>query len=155
MQLEFGEQSLDLVPFAFRAGIRGGLRQLPGRLPCRFMPVNEDPPSRSASTTLLYGAASALRLRGLIKVALCLVVHSTVAQCLALRTAKDIFDLVVLKLITSEVPMRLVASIDHRDIRLDASLQQPRQKLPTAVGLIRAHTLGTDAEPLFHSFEHA
>jgi hypothetical protein len=41
---------------------------------------------------------------------------------LALRTAKDIFDLVVLKLVTSEVPMRLVAAIDHRDIRLDASL---------------------------------
>jgi hypothetical protein len=48
-QLEFGEQSLDLVPFAFRAGIRGSLRQLSGRLPCRFMPVNEEPPSRSAS----------------------------------------------------------------------------------------------------------
>jgi hypothetical protein len=41
---------------------------------------------------------------------------------LALRTAKDIFDLIVLKLVTSEVSMRLVASIDHRDIRLDASL---------------------------------
>ena len=72
------------------------------------MPVNEDPPSRSASATLLYWAASALRLHGLIKVTLCSVVHSTVAQCLALRTAKDIFDLVVLKLVTSEVPMRLV-----------------------------------------------
>src|SRR6516162_11014075 len=119
------------------------------------MPVNEDPPSRSASATFLDWAALALRLRGLINVALCLVVHSTVAQCLALRTAKDIFDLVVLKLVTSEVPMRLVASIDHRDIRLDASLQQPRQKLSTAVGLIRSHTLGTDAEPLFHLCEHA
>lgn len=71
-QLEFGEQCLDLVPFAFRAGIRGSLRQLSGRLPCRFMPVNEEPPSRSASATLLYGAASTLRLRGLINVTLCL-----------------------------------------------------------------------------------
>jgi hypothetical protein len=121
-QLEFGEQSLDLVPFALRASLRGSLRQLSGRLPCRFMPVNEEPPSRSASATLLYGAASTLRLRGLIKVTLCLAVHSAVAQCLALRTAKDIFDLVVLKLVTSEVSMRLVASIDHRDIRLAASL---------------------------------
>src|SRR5215469_15885078 len=123
MQLEFGEQSLDLVPFAFRAGIGGGLRQLPGRLPCRFMPVNEDPPSRSASTTLLYWAASALRLRGLIKVALCLVVHSAVAQCLALRTAKNILGRVILELITSKTPTRLVASINHRNIWLDASLQ--------------------------------
>jgi hypothetical protein len=32
--------------------------------------VNEEPPSRSASATLLYGAASTLRLRGLIKVTL-------------------------------------------------------------------------------------
>src|SRR5215470_18427354 len=76
------------------------------------MPVNEDPPSRPARATLRYRAASALRLRGLIKVTLCLVVHSAVAQCLALRTAKDIFDLVVLKLVTREVPMRLVASIE-------------------------------------------
>jgi hypothetical protein len=100
-QLEFGEQSLDLVPFAFRADIGGGLRQLSGCLPCRFLPVNEDPPSRSASAALLYWTASALRLRGLIKVTLCLVVHSAVAQCLALRTAKDLFDLVVLKLVLS------------------------------------------------------
>jgi hypothetical protein len=54
-QLEFGEQRLDLVPFALRASLRGSLRQLSGRLPCRFMPVNEEPPSRSASATLLYG----------------------------------------------------------------------------------------------------
>ena len=79
-----------------------------------------------------------------------LVVHSAVAQCLALRTTKDIFDRVILELVTSEAPMRLVASIDHRDIRLDVSLQQPRQKLSAAVGLIRSDTLGTDAEPLFH-----
>jgi hypothetical protein len=86
------------------------------------MPVNEDPPSRSASATLLYRAVSALRLHGLIKVALCFVVHPAVAQGLALRTAKDIFDLVILKLVTREAPMRLVASIDHRNIRLDTSL---------------------------------
>ncbi|MFZ0332844.1 MAG: hypothetical protein WAL69_01810 [Candidatus Acidiferrales bacterium] len=41
---------------------------------------------------------------------------------MTLRAAKDIFDLVVLKLVTREVPMRLVASIDHWDIRLDTSL---------------------------------
>jgi len=60
------------------------------------------------------------------KVTLCLVVASTVAQCLTLGTTKNIFDLIVLKLVTSEVLMRLVASIDHWDIGLDASLQQPR-----------------------------
>jgi hypothetical protein len=79
-----------------------------------FMPVNKDPPSRSARATLFYWAASALRLRGLIKVTLCLVIHSTVAQCLAARTAKEICDLVVLKLVTREEPMRLVASIIKR-----------------------------------------
>jgi len=119
------------------------------------MPVNEDPPSRSASATFLYRAASAQRLRDLIKVTLCSVAHSAVAPCLALRTTKDIFDLVVLKLVTREMPMRLVASIDHLDIGLDPSLSQPRQKLSTAVGLIRSYTLGTDAEPLLHSCEHA
>ena len=98
------------------------MRQLSGGLPCRFMPVNEDPPSRSASTTLLYWTASALRLSGLIEVTLCLAVHSAVAQCLALRTTKDILDRVILELITSKTPMRLVASINHRNVGLDASL---------------------------------
>jgi hypothetical protein len=39
------------------------------------------------------------------------MVHSAVAQCLALRATKDIFDRVVLELVTSEAPVRLVASI--------------------------------------------
>jgi len=98
-QLEFGEQSFDLVPFTFRAGIRGGLRQLSGRLPRRFMPVNEEPPSRSARATFLYWAASALRCSGLIEVPLCLMVHSAVTQRLALRATKDIFDRVILELV--------------------------------------------------------
>jgi hypothetical protein len=37
------------------------------------------------------------------------VVHSAIAQCLPLRTTKD--NLVVLKLVTSEVPMRFVNAV--------------------------------------------
>ena len=39
------------------------------------------------------------------KVTWCLVVQSAVAQCLALQTAKDIFDLVVMKLVRREAPI--------------------------------------------------
>jgi hypothetical protein len=77
------------------------------------------------------------------------------SQRLPLRTKKDILDRVILELITSEVPMCLVASINYRDVRLDASLEQPCQKLATAIGFIRSYTLDTDAESPFHSCEHA
>jgi hypothetical protein len=74
------------------------------------------------------------------------VAHSAVAPCLALWTTKDIFDLVVLKLVTREMPMRMVASIDHLDIGLDPSLSQP---LVRACGVLP--TSLAEIVPCFHS----
>jgi hypothetical protein len=54
------------------------------------------------------------------------------AQRLALRTAKDILDRIILELVASEAPMRLVTPVDHRDVRLNLPLQQPSEKLAAA-----------------------
>jgi hypothetical protein len=50
------------------------------------------------------------------------VVFPAVTQHLALWTTKGILGGVILELITSKTPMRLVAPINHRDVWLDASL---------------------------------
>jgi hypothetical protein len=67
---------------------------------------------------------------------------------LSLRTTKSILGRVILELVTREVPMRLVAPVDHRDVRPDVSLEQPGQKLSTAIGLICSDPLGTDTKAL-------
>ena len=129
-QFEFGEQSLDLVPFPFRASIRWGLRQLPRHLPGRFMPVHEELPKRCWGTLLLHRATATLRLGRPINVPLVLPGHPVIAQRLTLRTTGDILDWVILELVARVAPMRLVASIDHRNVRLDVPLQQPGWNSP-------------------------
>jgi hypothetical protein len=67
---------------------------------------------------------------------------------LSLRTTKSILGRVILELVASEVPMRLVAPVNHRDVRLDVSLVQPCRKLSTAIGLICSDALGTNTSAL-------
>ena len=84
-----------------------------------FMPVNDKIAKGSGRAALFLRTASALHGRGGIDVALSSTSHAAVAQRFLFRAIVNVFRRCISKLVTGEMSMRLMATIDDRNVGLN------------------------------------
>src|SRR5207237_6395089 len=123
------------------------------RLARGFLPVYEESPHRACRTALLLWTLPTLHFGGAVDVAARGAAQAAIAQRLPLGAVVRVLVRRIAKLVPGEVLARLVATIDDRDVGLDALPEEPRHELAAAVGLVGPQTLRAQAE-LSEMLEH-
>src|SRR5664279_1122669 len=137
--LEFSKQRFDFVASPPRTLVSWRSSQSADGLPDGFLLMHKQSAIGPRRASFLLRAVRALRFRRAIEVALAVPPAAVERERLSLRTVVGILRRFVTKLVASEAPFRLMTTVYNRNVRLHAAIQQPRQKLSTAVCLIGSY----------------
>src|ERR1700687_5156253 len=121
--LEFSKQSFDFVASPPRTLVSWRSGQGADGLPDGFLFVHKQSAIGPRGATFLLRAARALRFRGAIEVALTLAPASVKREHLSLWAIVGILGGFVMKLVACEAPLRLMTTVDNRDVRLHPTFQ--------------------------------
>src|SRR5205807_5768589 len=127
--LDISIQLFGLIAGAPRALIGRGADKGADPLARGFLPVYEESPHRACRTALLLWTLPTLHFGGAVDVAARGAAQAAIAQRLARGAVVCVLVRRIAKLVPGEVLARLVATINDRDVRLDALPEEPRHEL--------------------------